>query len=252
MMAWYDDDGCWEAVAPFFFNRATSEAAVDEVEALVRLLDLSPGARILDVGCGAGRHALELARRGFHVTGVDRTKSYLEKARESASSLDLDAEFVEADMRSFSLPSEFDAAISMSSSWGWFADEEDNLTVLRNVFSSLRPGGRLLLHTIGKEYLAARFQERTWQELDDGSLLLQERQVRDDWGWLDGRWLVVRQGEVKEYSISHPVYSGPEVDALLRRAGFGVVSVYGDLDGRPYGVDATRLVAVATRDPGQT
>ncbi|MDP6822161.1 MAG: class I SAM-dependent methyltransferase [Dehalococcoidia bacterium] len=246
MPDWIDDSGFWESVALFFFTEAASEVAVQEVESVVQLLNLSPGARILDVGCGNGRHTLELARRGFPVTGLDNSRSFLDIAVNAAANLNLDAEFVEGDQRRFTRPSEYDAAISISSSWGWFPSSDDNLRVFQNVFSSLKPGGKLLIQIIGKENLSARFQERTWLESDDGSLLLQERRVRDGWGWLDSRWLVVRQGEVAEFSVSHPVYSGSEVEALLRKAGFDTVSLYGDFDGRPYDEEARLLIAVAT------
>ena len=84
MSAWYDDDRFWQEAAPLLFRQARWEAAEEEVDQLLELLELPEGAAVLDMACGPGRHALELARRGFRVTGVDRTQIYLNEAARGA------------------------------------------------------------------------------------------------------------------------------------------------------------------------
>jgi 2-polyprenyl-3-methyl-5-hydroxy-6-metoxy-1,4-benzoquinol methylase len=84
---WHEQDTFWDTVAPVLFvERRWSDAPV-EVEQVVSLLGIEPGARVLDLCCGVGRHSLELARRGFHVTGVDRTRPYLDRASRQAEVL---------------------------------------------------------------------------------------------------------------------------------------------------------------------
>ena len=86
---------------------------------IVSLLKIDPGASILDLCCGPGRHSLELSRRGFSLTGVDRTKSYLEKARKQAETEGLKVEFIQEDMRSFCKSNTFDVVINLfTSSFG--------------------------------------------------------------------------------------------------------------------------------------
>lgn len=82
-------------------------------------LGLGDEASVLDLGCGIGRHALELARRGYHVVGVDRTARYLEIARARAQSGRLHAEFIGEDMRRFARAEAFDGVISMWTSFGY-------------------------------------------------------------------------------------------------------------------------------------
>src|SRR5260370_9502779 len=105
---------------------------------MISLLDLKSGATMLDLCCGIGRHSIEFARRGFNVIGVDLTKPYLEQARASASKENLKIEFVLSDMREFSRPGAFDAAINFFRPFGYFAAPADDAKVAINLLYSLK------------------------------------------------------------------------------------------------------------------
>ncbi len=152
-----------------------------EVDQMSSLLGLQSGSAVLDLCCGIGRHSIEFARRGFKVTGVDRTLSYLEQARASASKENLKVEFVLADMREFSRPAAFDGAINFFTAFGYFDDPADDAKVARNLFESLKPGGRLIVDVNGKEIIAGKFRERDWSKRDDGTIMLEERRLLDGW-----------------------------------------------------------------------
>ncbi|MFB6146860.1 MAG: class I SAM-dependent methyltransferase [Halobacteriaceae archaeon] len=243
---WHANRHFWERFQSFIFPPAAIEKAPEQVDDLLSLVDVDAGADVLDVPCGVGRHAVELADRGFAVTGVDATAPYLETARARAEDAGVDVEFVEADMREFRRPSSCDLAISLYTSFGYFEDRADDERVLENVAASLRPGGTLLLSLTSKEVLADDFEERTWHDHDDG-YVLEERQVTDGWNWVENRWIVVEDGEVEEFEVSHRLYSGFELAAALEDAGFATVTLYGSLDGDDYDQDADQLVAVAER-----
>ena len=151
---WHEDDEFWKVFAPHMFTEDRWDATPAEVDNLLSLLALRPGAAVLDLCCGPGRHSLELARRGFCVTGVDRTESYVQEARERAARDELGVEFVEDDMRRFCRPDAFDAAIMMYTSFGYFEDPAENRQVLANVCRSLRDGGVLLIETMGKPVIS--------------------------------------------------------------------------------------------------
>jgi SAM-dependent methyltransferase len=229
------------------FGEERWEMAPAEVDAVIALLGVKPGAAILDLCCGVGRHALQLARKGFHVTGVDRTSAYLRTAREKAAAEQLELELVQDDMRDFVRPSAFDAAINLYTSFGYFEDPVDDRRVVENLLHSLRPGGMLAMEMMGKEVLARIFLPRDWQELPDGSLFLQERRVSRDWTWMENRWILIEGAQRREYAIDHRIYDGEGLRALLLCAGFDSVSLHGDLSGSPYGAEAKRLVAVARK-----
>ena len=246
MTSWYEDDRFWERTGPFQFNEKRWQAASAEVDDIIALLDLAPGAAVLDLPCGPGRHSLELARRGFKVTGVDRTAAFIDEARRRAAAEDLTLEFVQADMREFRRPESFDAVINLFTSFGYFADPADDRTVAENFFASLKPGGKLVIDMVGKEVIARVFRPRTWEERD-GALFLEERKIVDGWSRIETRWIIVRDGEQEEFTLKLRLYSGAEITALLQDVGFGEIKLYGSLGGIPYDHEAKRLVAVATK-----
>ncbi len=247
MSTWHEDDSFWEAFAPFLFTAERIERARVEVDSVIKLLGVQPGTRILDLCCGVGRHSIELARRGYAVTGVDRTHAYLERARQQAQAENLAIEFVESDMRAFSRPGAFDGATNLFTSFGYFEDPADDLKAARNLFEVLKPGARAVIDVLGKEVLARTFVPRTWESLPDGTLVLQEHKLRSGWDWIENRFLLIGHKRRREMTFSHRLYSGSELAALLRQAGFSEVALYGNLAGAPYDNRAERLVAVGSR-----
>jgi SAM-dependent methyltransferase len=244
MSAWHEQDTFWTKWAPFLFHERRWQEAQAEVANIISLLRISPRASILDLCCGPGRHSLHLARHGFSVTGVDRTKTYLEQGRKQAEKEGLKVEFIQDDMRTFCRPDTFDVAINLFTSFGYFEDINDDRKVVENVCRSLRESGMFLIDTMGKEVLARVFRGRDWYEVND-IVVLQERNVCRDWSWLENRWIMIKDGKVEEYKISHRLYSAAELAALLSDCGFGTIDAYGDLTGTPYDHTAKRLVLVA-------
>ncbi|HKM99293.1 MAG TPA: methyltransferase domain-containing protein [Candidatus Binataceae bacterium] len=247
MSNWYDDNSFWETFQDYMFDPARIELARTEVDKLVALLKLDRGARVLDLCCGIGRHSIEFARRGFSVTSVDRTKLYLEQAQASAAKEGLQIEFVQSDMREFSRREAFDGAINLFTSFGFFDDAADDLRVARNVCESLRVGGKFIVDINGKEIIAGKFRERDWNHRDDGTIVMEERRVIDGWTRIESRWIHLRGTERRESKVVVRLYSGAELVALMKQAGFQHVETYGSLAATSYDNHAERLVAVATK-----
>lgn len=243
---WHEDESFWATWGPLMFTAQRIADATEEVSKIIKLLGIQQGASILDLGCGIGRISLEFARRGFRVTGVDRTEGYLAQARQQADTENLDVEFVHGDMRAFVRPDSFDAVVSMYTTFGYFEDPADDRRVVSNVHESLRVGGAFLMEMHGKETLARIFVERSWEERD-GAIWLQERKVSRNWSWMWNRWIVLKGNERIESEISHRLYAGTEAEALLIASGFSRADIFGNLDGAPYDHLARRLVAVARR-----
>ncbi|MGC9319763.1 MAG: class I SAM-dependent methyltransferase [Armatimonadota bacterium] len=247
MPPWHEDDAFWATWRPAMFGAERWEKAPQEIEHALELLAPPAGARILDLCCGTGRHSLELARRGFRVTAVDRTEEYIHSLREAAAEEGLEVETVLEDMRRFRHPAAFDAAINLFTSFGYFEDQAEDRLVAENLLASLKPGGALLIEMMGKEVLARIFRPRDWTRCDDGSFQLQECEVIDDWRRARNRWIMIRDGEVIERTFEHRLYSAAELTGLLAEVGFGDFEVYGSLAGDPYDHEAKRLVVLARR-----
>lgn len=243
---WHDQDTFWELFEPILFDEQRHSNAKVELENVVGLLKIQKDERILDLCCGTGRHSLILARQGLDVVGIDRTASFIGKARQKAEQDNLKVDFVVDDMKEFCRPNSFDVVMNLFGSFGYFEDPADDRQVVRNMYASLRPGGRFLIETMGKEIAAREFQERTWSEHGD-SLVLAERKPIQNWSRIQTRWIVIKGNQRVEHTVSVRSYSALELWSLLSHCGFANVRVYGDLEGRDYDHEAKRLVVVGTK-----
>lgn len=246
---WHETDAFWADFREVLFPDLRWERVGEEVDGLLRLADLPPGSRILDLCCGPGRHSLELARRGHRVVGVDRTAAYLEEAREEARRERLAVEFLQDDMRRYRSPETFDAALNLFTSFGYFEDPAEDRLVAEHLFASLRPGGILIMEMVGREVVARTFRERDWRRLErpEGAILLEERTLTGGWGWIENEWTVIEAEKRTTHRFAHRLYCGTELAALLGSVGFDPVDLHGGLDGRPYDHQAVRLVAAARK-----
>ncbi len=245
---WHEDDVFWGAFTHTMFSERRWENAPKEVEDVITLLGIDPDAHILDLCCGVGRHSLELARRGYRVTGVDRTREYLDIATQKATDEGLKVEFLEGDMRTFSRSGVFDAVVNLFTSFSFFEDPDEDKQVIMNVYESLKPGGVFLIDLMGIEVIARIYQEHDWHEEEDGSLILQERKVNNDWNWMENRWIRIKKtGERQEYTVSHRLYSAAGLKGLLKECGFKDLKAYGDFEGSLYDQNAGRLVVLGRK-----
>ncbi len=255
MLNWADNDDLWHAYLRFGELQHRCEQAAAEVDQVLSLLEPLPeGAAVLDLCCGVGRHSIELARRGFRVTGVDRFEPFLERARSAAAGSGLagaDLEWIKQDMRQYRRPHAFEAAISLFTSFGYFHDDSEEAAVLRNLRDSLKPGGRLLIDVMGKEVVARNFRTGNIQrrQLPEGeAMLIDEPRVGDDWHHIASTWTFIWPDRPRQqYELKCRCYAATELKRLLREAGFSALAAFGGLDGSAYDQNARRLVVRGVR-----
>ncbi len=242
---WFKDEVFWEQFESALFPEERLQRTSEQVDRFIHLLELEEDDKILDLACGIGRHSLEFARRGYDVTALDITEEYLNKAEKKAEEEGLDIEFVQADMRGFEREETYDAVINFFTSFGYSKERSDNLKILRNVNSSLKPDGKFLLDVMGKEILRRVFTERDWRKLDEG-YFLEERSFNEDTNMLESRWILIKDdGEVKDHVFLYKAYSARELERMLRKTGFTDIEIYGDLEKSRYDENANRLIALA-------
>jgi SAM-dependent methyltransferase len=240
-MKWFENEAFWQTFYPTMFSERRFADAVEDVDRVLALAGISSGAA-LDLCCGPARHSALLAQRGFAVTAVDHSPFLLSKAREHTAGLAI--EFVESDMRAFVRPAAFDLALSLFTSFGYFASPEEDLAVLRNVKTSLKPGGIFVIDVVGSEPLAARPFDR-WEQLPNGDIVVAHAEVLPGWTRIRNHWLMVQGDRAHRYEFELNLYSGKELAEMLRQAGFSEVQIFGSLAGTRYDATATRLVARA-------
>lgn len=210
-----------------------------ETDFLTRQLSLPASRRVLDLCCGAGRHAYSLARRGYEVVGVDRDVQAVEQARSQAPAGSF---FLVGDLRDLgSVPGSFDAVTILWQSFGYF-DDDATAAVLREIYSKLRPGGRLILDVYHR-----RFFERHQGEgrFERAGLLVREHKR------MDGSRLRVElnYGEGRESDIfDWRLYTPGELQDLARAQGFTcLLTCTGFDEERPASPDVPRMQLVFVR-----
>ena len=247
MSEWFENEDFWTEIYPYMFPEERFQSAEKEVEKILSLVAFS-GTHILDLCCGPGRHSTALAKRRFSVTGVDSTTFLLQKARALASERKLDVEFVQDDMRRFVRSLSYDLVLNMCTSFGYFDDKDEDLRVLSNIYESLKPGGVLVMDIVSKEWLAKVFAATSSEVHPDGTLLVQRREIFDDWTRIRNEWLLIRDEQVRSFKFHHTLYSGQELKDRLLQVGFSNTQLYGDLEGSAYGTSAKRLIALARKE----
>ena len=273
---WFRDADFWEQYAPVIFDEAHWAEVQGVADGLIRLADFdlyseanpsqsrrgfgnqsnvipyssrsgaSNGPRVLDLCCGFGRISAELARRGCAVTGVDITKSYLETAKEEAALDNLDIEYIHADAREWARPDYFDLAVNLYISFGYFDDEKEDRTVLRNVYNSLKSGCSFIIETLGKEIAVRDFLESEWFERAGWTVLTKYKAV-DSWTRLSNRWILINGNKRLEKEFTQRLYAASELRELMSETGFTKVEIFGDWDERPYDQNAQKLIVVGRK-----
>jgi SAM-dependent methyltransferase len=219
------------------------EVTENEVGYLIRLLDLRPGCRLLDLGCGYGRIAHELARHGVTVTGIDLVPKMLDFARHRAAQDGLTIDYREGDIAALKYRETHDVAIMWFMAFGYGA-ETSHAKILRNVCNALRRGGTLLFD----QYNTHRLARELYPSLVDRGDTLFIHRPRPDLE--HGRWgaerIVVNEGEIRRSHFSCRSYSPPELRAMLEAAGFRDIRFLGD-GMEPYSLTSRKLVIAARK-----
>lgn len=208
-----------------------------EVEFLLELLDLSAGSRVLDVGCGPGRHAVMLAQAGMNVTGVDVSRRFLDIAAERASRKRVGASFFQVDARQMPFDDEFDAVISIcQGAFGLMGD--DDALVLRRMMESARRGAPVVVTAFSSLYEAANARPHSTFDVDAG-LIHERTNIKDE------------SGADHEVDLWTGVYTPRELRLLAIGVGLAPEAVYsvapGDFARREPDLEHPEFMLVARR-----
>ncbi|MEA2338583.1 MAG: hypothetical protein QOE82_2590 [Thermoanaerobaculia bacterium] len=204
----------------------------------------APGAAILDVACGAGRHSIPLARRGYRVTGVDLSTTFLAEARNRA---DVEIEWHHGDMRALPWRDRFDGALCFGNSFG-YCDRDGTRAFVRSLAGSLKPGAAFVLETgATAESLLPSLQTRRWMEVGD-ILFFSSATYDASASRLDVDYSFIR-GTVRESATAHTwIYTVAELRELFASAGLVVEQLSSSSTGDPFRVGDPRLLLVARKE----
>ena len=258
--AWWQTEFSKERYLRTYAHLFTPERTAREAEFIILNLGLAPGASVLDLGCGHGRIANALAKRGVRVTGLDYSEPSLEWARHEAADAGVDVEWIRGDMRQIRYALAYDAILSVYTSFGYFSDEE-NAALVHRVRAALRPKGAFFLdvqntivvtrqlaaegHTDPRTGVVTRTRE---ERLQDGLLVIRT----DTWNPQTRRWAILKtweeDGRPAELRTDVRFYTRDELHDLLYSRGLTLENVWGDYDGAPFNEETSpRLILSAHR-----
>ena len=235
--------------APVYMDNSFTKNTVEEVEFVLEELSLPSGSRILDVGCGTGRHAVELAKRGYQVTGVDISAGMLAEAEKAVREAGVEVEFIHADAAQFTLDRLFDAAICLcEGAFSLLGSEDDpiehDLAILGNINNALKPGARIILTALNGCRLIRKYSQEDVKRSRLDPLTMVEVSTME-YDTAEGKKTVmVREGG----------HVPSELVFLLRQAGFSVEHIGGGTAGnwgrRPLDLDEIEMMVIARKSGG--
>jgi SAM-dependent methyltransferase len=251
-MVWYEElfNQDYDRI---YFPTFTSDRNALEVDFILNVLQVPPMGKILDIACGHGRHALELARRGYRVTGLDLNPRFISMARLSAQQQGLsNVEFVLGDMKAFDFEQPYEAAFCYFTSFGYFSDVE-NQKVLQNVAACLSPGGRFLLETINRDSTIHKVenQPRRWDEPEPGFFVLEDVCFNAHTSRIHTRAIILDQEQRRMVEYDIKLYTHAELEDMLEESGLRVVGTYGNKDLSTFAVASPRMAIVSEKKPQQ-
>ena len=240
---WFE---CWfesEHYLNLYSHRDRGEA-LGFISFLRQELNLPPGARILDLGCGPGRHSVTFASEGFDVTGFDLSNRLLTTARSEMVSEGVKLSLVRGDIRSLPFKRGFDLVLSIFTSWGYFHDDEENFSALTGAFSLRKSGGHFVLDVLNPEYLKSH--------LVSSGTFERNGVVYDILREISGNRVVksIRfesNNERQYFQESVRMYEPSEIISVLESAGATKISLFGDYSGSKFNeISSQRLICIAS------
>ena len=238
----------WEAFfdahAPVYEDNIFTKNTIHEVDFLLEELSLQPGSSILDVGCGTGRHSIELARRGFNVTGLDLSTEMLARAADAARSAGVTVEWIRSDATKFSLPGRYDSAICLcEGAFGLLGQSDDPigqpLSILCNISRSLKPGAKAVLTVLNA---MAMIRRSTNKDVDEGRF--------DPLTLVESSECPPREN-MPAVPVREKAFVPTELVLLFRLAGMSVLNIWGGTAGnwgrRTLDLDEMEIMVVACK-----
>lgn len=235
-MPWYEESFGEDYL--LVYRHRNQASAGREVQAAAGWLDLKEGESVLDLCCGTGRHSIALDDLGMQVTGIDLSSVLLQVARETSQEREI--VYVQGDMRDLPFKEgSFDAVLNLFTSFGYFAEDDENVKVLSEIARVTRQGGGFLVDFLNRRAVERSLVPRSERE-QEGTRIREER-------WIDGSFVrkkitVTDHLGERHYQERVKMYDREQMMRMMEAAGLTVDQVWGDFDGTLYSEDSPRMI----------
>jgi 2-polyprenyl-3-methyl-5-hydroxy-6-metoxy-1,4-benzoquinol methylase len=243
-MSWYKDWFNSENYLKVYSHRDEAEA-----ERLVGLIEketnLKSGASVLDMACGAGRHSISFAKKGYKVTAVDLSEKLLDEAKKNASLAKVNIDFVLSDILEFESNEKFDLAVNLFTSLGYFENDDENFAVIVKAFKFLNKGGFFVLDYFNKDFLVKNLIPTSIIS-ENGLKITQDRSLIDN--RVVKKITIEKDNSINNFYESVRLYSYEEMKNMIMKAGLSEVKEIGDFYGNAYEKETSpRLILFAKK-----
>jgi 2-polyprenyl-3-methyl-5-hydroxy-6-metoxy-1,4-benzoquinol methylase len=219
-------------------NDADAEKLIGLILANV---DLYKNADILDLACGAGRHSILFAEKGFNVTAVDLSKNLLKLARRRAEDAGININFVNADLRDFCITSKFDLVVNLFTSFGYFETDDENFSLFYTAYELLRPGGYFVIDYFNPGYLQQNLVPFS-EDIIDGKKIIQERKIMGNRVIKD---ITIAKNSIRtKFMESVRIYSASELLSALEKSGLKISVIFGDFNGSKFDLNSSSRIII--------
>ncbi len=226
MTQWYET--LFTDYAKTYDQEAFTQGTVQEVDFIEQEIGDNTSKRILDIGCGTGRHAIELAKRGYQVTGIDLSESQLKRAQEKAKENQVNVDFQQADARQLDFRNEFDLVIILcEGGFSLMETDEMNFAILKNATQALKNDGKLILTTLNALFpLYHSVKDFMDNNLNEGQ---NENNTFDLMTFRDHSTfeIVDDYGNQKTLNCNERYYAPSEITWLIKTLGYTKCDIYG-------------------------
>lgn len=233
-------------------NDSWVEDTQNQVDFIIRTLELKGNERILDLACGFGRHAFSFARKGFRVTGVDITKAYIEDARGTAKAESLNVEFIHADIRDVCFKNEFDVVLNLADgAIGYLETDAENLKIFDVISQALKPGGKHFMDVCNAEHAEKFFPTKRWEEGQKALALSQFEWDKETRRMLYGGWNLPYGVIMQKPEITHGdptrLYSIDELENILGQRQMKINNTFSDFYGKEASYNELQLLVYSVK-----
>lgn len=241
---WFKDWFNTQEYLNVYQHRNESDAE-DHIKLILGNVKIPSGAKILDMACGAGRHAIILARKNFHLTAVDLSENLISIAEQSAQNENLKINFVQSDIRKYETNDKFDLIINLFTSFGYFESDEENYAVLQKAYHLLVENGFFVLDFFNSEFLRQNLVEFSEENLG-GAEIHQYRKIKNN--RVTKKIVITKNGKLSTYEESVRMFSKDEIVNAIQNIGFDIYKTFGDFLGSEFDkLSSPRLIMICKK-----
>jgi 2-polyprenyl-3-methyl-5-hydroxy-6-metoxy-1,4-benzoquinol methylase len=227
---WYKD---WFSSKDYLdvYRHRNSEDTQRLVNLILSKVDLKLNAKVLDAACGAGRHAIKFAEKGFNVTAFDLSKTLLQIGIDESRNRNVSIDFQNSDIRTFTSNFKFDLILSLFTSFGYFETDEENFIFPKNAYYMLNENGYYILDFLNKKFVEQNLVKESERKINEKEIV-ENRFIKND--RVVKRISIREDNENNEYIESVKLYSYDQLEEKFMSVGYNVVNVFGDYFGNPF------------------